>query len=69
MGISENIVMKSDSYEVEELQSDPTRTIKKTLLSSSYDRPGLPERRVVKEIPFDREDQKQIENKKEQKLI
>ena len=61
MGISENIVMKSDSYEVEELQSDPTRTIKHSLLSSSYDRPGLPERRVVNEIPFDREDQKQIE--------
>jgi hypothetical protein len=55
MGISENIVMKSDSYEVEEIQADPTRTIKKTLLSSSYERPGLPERRVVTEIPHDRE--------------
>ena len=54
MGISENIVMKSDSYEVEELSIDPTRTIKKSLLSSSYERPGLVDRRVVKEIPFDR---------------
>jgi hypothetical protein len=54
MGISENIVMKSDSYEVEELSIDPTRTIKKSLLSSSYERPGLGDRRIVKEIPFDR---------------
>ena len=40
MGITENIVMKSDSYEVEELplELDVTRTISRTLLSSSYDR-------------------------------
>ena len=37
MGISENIVMGNDSYEVEELPAslDPTRTIQKSLLSST----------------------------------
>ena len=36
MGISENIVMSSDSYEVEELPAhlDVTRTIKRSLLST-----------------------------------
>ena len=40
MGISENIVMKSDSYEVEELplSLDVTRTINRSLLTSSYER-------------------------------
>jgi hypothetical protein len=69
MGISENIVMKSDSYEVEELSIDPTRTIKQTLLSSTYDRPTLRDRRIVAEIPFDRNEAKQIENKNGEALL
>ena len=61
MGISENIVMKSDSYEVEELplELDVTRSIKRSLLTSSYDRPNLIDRRVLPEIPFDREKESQ----------
>jgi len=35
MGISENIVEKSEVYEVEELSIDPTRTIQRSLLSKS----------------------------------
>ena len=38
MGIRENIVMKSDSYEVQELEDDPTRTIQRSLLSSNFER-------------------------------
>lgn len=59
MGITENIVMKSDSYEVEELplELDVSRSISRSLLSSSYDRKGIPDRRVIKEIPFDRENE------------
>mmetsp|Transcript_4490 Transcript_4490/g.7654 ORF Transcript_4490/g.7654 Transcript_4490/m.7654 type:complete len:188 (+) Transcript_4490:457-1020(+) len=68
MGISENIVMKSDSYEVEELPSllDPTRTIKKTLLSASNERPGLAiDRKIIPEIAFDREKEKALLESKE----
>ena len=53
--------MKSDSYEVEELplELDVTRSIKRSLLTSSYDRPNLIDRRVLPEIPFDREKESQ----------
>ena len=61
MGISENIVMKSDSYEVEELplSLDVTRTINRSLLTSSYERQGIADRRILQEIPFDREKEQQ----------
>lgn len=58
MGISENIVMASDTYEVEELprQRDHTRTIQKSLLGLEKSQNQLVDKRVVKEIPFDREE-------------
>lgn len=56
MGIPENIVMKSEAYDVEELpiKKDLQRTIQKSLLAVEKDQPLLADKRVVKEIPFDR---------------
>ena len=60
MGISENIVAKSEVYEVEELSIDPTRTIQRSLLSkSTSDTNGAKlitygHSDVVKQIAFDR---------------
>lgn len=55
MGIQENIVMANDTYEVEELSVDKQRTIQKALLSKESDQGRLTDKRVIKEIPFDRE--------------
>jgi hypothetical protein len=58
MGISENIVMANDSYEVEELpkQKDLQRTIQKSLLSLERRKTNeLVDKRVITEIPFDRQ--------------
>jgi hypothetical protein len=57
MGISENIVMANEAYEVEELpqQKDMQRTIQKSLLTLEKKDQLLIDKRVVKEIPFDRE--------------
>jgi hypothetical protein len=57
MGITENIVMANDAYEVEELprQKDLQRTIQKSLLTLEKNDSYLLDKRVVKEIPFDRE--------------
>lgn len=56
MGIRENIVLKSDSYEVQELPRglDPTRTIQQSLLSASSERPMLRDRRIADGVKFDR---------------
>ena len=58
MGISENIVMANDAYEVEELpkQRDHERTIQKQLLSLEKHEKLLVDKRVVKEIPMDRQE-------------
>ena len=57
MGITENIVMANDAYEVEELprQKDLQRTIQKSLLTLEKNDSYLLDKRVIKEIPFDRE--------------
>ena len=57
MGISENIVMANEAYEVEELPQlkDMQRTIQKSLLTLEKKDQLLIDKRVVKEIPFDRE--------------
>ena len=57
MGISENIVMANEAYEVEELPQlkDMQRTIQKSLLTLEKNDQLLIDKRVVKEIPFDRE--------------
>ena len=46
MGIRENIVLKSDSYSIDELKPelDPTRTIQRSILSANSERPLLRER-------------------------
>jgi hypothetical protein len=60
MGIPENIVMASDSYEVKETQIDYSRTISKSLLSHEYDPDtqklllNMRNEKVIKELPFDR---------------
>lgn len=56
MGIRENIVLKSDSYEVQELPRglDPTRTIQQSLLTATPDRPMLRDRRIAGDVTFDR---------------
>lgn len=57
MGIRENIVLKSDSYSVDELKPelDPTRTIQRSLLSANPDRPMLRDRHALQEISHDSE--------------
>ena len=56
MGIRENIVVKSDSYEVQELSRglDPTLTIQQSLLTASRDRPMMRDKRIAGDIVFDR---------------
>ena len=56
MGIPENIVMKSETYEVEELpeQKDLQRTIQKSLLAVEQGKGLMTDKRVVREISFDR---------------
>lgn len=58
MGISENIVMGNEAYEVEELPKvkDLERTIQKSLLSIEKNNERLLDKKVVKEIPFDRKE-------------
>ncbi len=59
MGISENIVMANDSYEVEELprQRDHQRTIQKSLLTIEKRGELLADKRVIKEIPIERREE------------
>lgn len=57
MGITENIVMKNEAYEVEELPrlKDFERTIQKNLLTVEKKDNLLIDKRVMREIPFQRE--------------
>lgn len=66
MGISENIVEKSEVYDVLELAEDPSRTIKKSYLSqtSATDHSGTELRlpvfsEVVKHVSHDNADSRQ----------
>ena len=71
MGIPENIVMANDAYEVEELprQKDLQRTIQKSLLAIERDGNNrFLDKRIIKEIPFDRKEALGLTDESKQSL-
>lgn len=65
MGITENIVMKSDSYSVEELKPelDPSRSIKHSLLAKSQTKVLLQSQIEHDLIGYNEQSQNLIEDK------